>query len=366
MTYNTGDNLFGVSNYIVSATPGLGNYLTIQSAVTAASVAGFTGTVFIKEGTYTEDVALSPGINLAAFSTNGSLNGSGQVIISGNMTFSSAGDVSLYGLELQTNSNYVLSLSGSAVSIVNLENCFLNCTNHTGINYTSSSVSSIINLTNCYGTLRTTGIAFFTSSSAGTMNVSSCVFTNVGNSTTANTVSAGVFFMNYSIVYNPFSISGTCLLAGDHNRIDASATNTTALSVTASGNCGMGYSLFFSGSASAISIGTGSTFNASHIEVNSTNTNAIAGSGSIQDGGTIFSGSSSTMVNTLTRIQNPTSSIIQLASGPYLTFGSGSPSGVVTAPQGSLYLNITGNSTSTRAFINTNGSTGWTNIVTAA
>jgi hypothetical protein len=46
--------------------------------------------------------------------------------------------------------------------------------------------------------------------------------------------------------------------------------------------------------------------------------------------------------------------------------GSGSPNGVITAAQGSLYLRTDGSSTSTRAYINTNGGTTWTNLVTAA
>ena len=44
-------------------------------------------------------------------------------------------------------------------------------------------------------------------------------------------------------------------------------------------------------------------------------------------------------------------------------FGSGAPT--MSAAQGSLYLRTDGSSTSTRAYINTNGTTGWTNIVTA-
>lgn len=45
-------------------------------------------------------------------------------------------------------------------------------------------------------------------------------------------------------------------------------------------------------------------------------------------------------------------------------FGSGAPT--VSAAKGSLYLNTTGSSTSTRAYINTDGGTTWTNLVTAA
>ena len=43
--------------------------------------------------------------------------------------------------------------------------------------------------------------------------------------------------------------------------------------------------------------------------------------------------------------------------------GSGAPT--ISAAQGSLYLRTDGSSTSTRAYINTNGTTGWTAITTA-
>lgn len=45
-------------------------------------------------------------------------------------------------------------------------------------------------------------------------------------------------------------------------------------------------------------------------------------------------------------------------------FGSGVPT--LSAAQGSLYLRSDGSSPSTRMYVNTNGSTGWTNVVTAA
>jgi hypothetical protein len=45
-------------------------------------------------------------------------------------------------------------------------------------------------------------------------------------------------------------------------------------------------------------------------------------------------------------------------------FGSGAPT--ISAPQGSLYMRTDGSSTSTRLYVNTNGTTGWTNVTTAA
>lgn len=47
-----------------------------------------------------------------------------------------------------------------------------------------------------------------------------------------------------------------------------------------------------------------------------------------------------------------------------LYWGSGVPT--VSAAQGSLYIRTDGSSIATRMYINTNGTTGWTNVVTAA
>lgn len=50
-------------------------------------------------------------------------------------------------------------------------------------------------------------------------------------------------------------------------------------------------------------------------------------------------------------------------SAPTITSGAGAPA--ETAPKGSLYLRTDGSSTSTRAYINTDGGTGWTPVTTA-
>jgi hypothetical protein len=51
-------------------------------------------------------------------------------------------------------------------------------------------------------------------------------------------------------------------------------------------------------------------------------------------------------------------------AGLGLYVGSGAPT--IAAAQGSLYLRTDGSSTSTRAYINTNGTTGWAAITTAS
>jgi hypothetical protein len=52
------------------------------------------------------------------------------------------------------------------------------------------------------------------------------------------------------------------------------------------------------------------------------------------------------------------------AAHPSISCGTGAPT--FTAAQGSLYLRIDGSSVSTRAYINTTGSTTWTAVTTAA
>ena len=46
-------------------------------------------------------------------------------------------------------------------------------------------------------------------------------------------------------------------------------------------------------------------------------------------------------------------------------FGSGTPQAIISAAKGSLYLNTTGSSTSTRLYVNTGGTYTWTSITSA-
>lgn len=56
--------------------------------------------------------------------------------------------------------------------------------------------------------------------------------------------------------------------------------------------------------------------------------------------------------------------LLGTTAGFGIYYGSGAPS--VSAAQGSIYLRSDGSSTSTRLYVNTNGSTTWTNVTTAA
>lgn len=337
------------------------NYATIASAITAASSGD---TIFIQTGTYTENLTLKAGVNLCAFSCDGLTP---TVTIIGKCSFSLAGTVILSGLRLQTNSDFCLSLTGSAASIVTLSQCYINCTNNTGIQYSSSSSSSQLTLTQCYGNITTTGIAFHSHSSAGSLIYYYCDFLNTGLSTTASNNSAGNLNPRYSNFTFPISTSGTGGIGGSFCTFNCNAIATTCLTIggTPSSNDNVNHCNFNSQSATAITVNQGLNVRTCH--VNSNNTNAISGSGQVSIACIVFTGSSSN-ISTSTVITNLVTDFGQILveDSCKILAGAGSPNGVESAPKGSLFLRTDGSSTSTRAYINTNGTTSWTAITTAS
>ena len=295
MVFRTGDNNYGCAKWIVDAVAGQGTHTTIAGALTSSASGD---TIFIRPGTYTENLTLKAGVNLTAFGCDSSLNQTGHVIISGTCTMTTAGSVTISGIQLQTNSAALLAVTGSAASIVNLENCNLNCTNTTGITFSSSSASAAIDITDCTGNLGTTGIAYFAHSSAGNLNIFFSELVNTGLSTTANTISAGVCQINYSIFQSPITTSSTGSFSAGYTSL-AMTTNTTALTIGGATTSSCIYSFISSGSASAISVSVAG-FSCANCEITSSNTNAITGSGSVILSGAIFGVSTKSNVTTQT------------------------------------------------------------------
>jgi|SRR5215831_2880235 len=292
MTIQIGTNLFEPSRWIVNPTSGSGTQTTIASALTAASSGD---TIFIMPGTYTENLTLKAGVDLVAWIPNGY---SGNVIINGNCTFSTAGTVTISGIRLQTNSGNCVTVSGSVASILNLQDCYINCSNNTGISYSSSSASSGVFIFNSRGDIGTTGIALFSSSGVGQIKFINCSFTNTGSSSTASTASAGTINAAYSGFPFPITTSSTAAIALHYCIVDGSGTNTIALTHGGSGASEVNFSYFGGGTASSISVGA--TLTIVGCEVNSSNANPITGAGTINYTPVNFS-STGQGINTTTR-----------------------------------------------------------------
>ncbi len=291
-THATSINKFGVDGLVVATDPANGSHTTLAGAL-ADAVSGQT--VFLRDSVV-ENVTIPPGVNIAGWSGS-SLNVSS---VSGTITMTSAGTSTISGLRLVTNSAALIAVTGNAASILNVNNCYLDCTNNTGITYSSSSASSEINIFNCKGDLGTTGIGLYAHTSTGKMRLEQSRIKNTGGSTTASNNSAGEMTFSYSGVFFPVTTSSTGSCSFNFSSIDTSAQNTT--SFTTAGNASNNFynSLGTSGSASTLSIGTGTSLNVFCASIISSNTNAITGAGTINITGPI-SFTTSNIINTSTQ-----------------------------------------------------------------
>lgn len=314
---------FRYSKFIVSPTAGQGTHTTIQAAINAASSGDV---IFVRTGSYTENLTLAAGVDLCAWPGDAA---DGNVTIVGTCTLTVATTVNISSIRLQTNSAALLAVTGSAASIINLNNCYLNCTNNTGITFSSSDAGAKINLMGCTGDLGTTGIALFSHSSSGVLQAVGCYFTNSGSSVTSSTVSAGTFGANISTFSSPITTSGTGAFSSDTNAYICGSLNTTAVTIGGSGGSVSRYDIYSSGSASAISVG--STLTLGHPEVDSSNTNAITGAGTVTYGTVDFTGSSKVINTTTQAVVNGTTYT------PVLAFGGGS-TGITYTTQSGRWL----------------------------
>jgi hypothetical protein len=308
MVQQISTNTFGCAKWIVSSDATQGTHTTIASALNSASSGD---TIFIRPGTYTENLTLKSGVNITAFSDGYTPN----VTIVGNCTATFAGTCTISGVRLQTNGAAFLTVSGINATIVNLVNCYLNCTDATGISFTSSSSSAVINCRRCDGDITTIGIALFSASSAGTLNFFYCKFENSGGSTTASTTSATLVQGDATQFTNPVNTSSTGALSFVFSSFFTQNLNATAITTAGTGTSNLTYCRIFAGSASAISVGAGTTVNARNCYIGSSNTNTITGAGTVVYSNLGFFPSTSTgTINTTTQTAFPSRYGIQSSS----------------------------------------------------
>jgi hypothetical protein len=340
-TVKAGTNLLNINpmssaRWIVDGLGFNGTHTTIAAALAAASSGD---TILILPGTYTENLTLPFGVNLKGYDPGEFLYGSSSVIIKGKI-IDNGTDIAntISGIELLTNSDYVISLSGE--SSVILLNCRISASNNTPFNMTNTSANIFMYESN--GDLGTTGIAL-TSQTHGDLWLYSSQFTNSGGSTTGTTISDGSIITWNSQLQCPLATSGTGLVQLNYSSFGSPITPYTNQTwVTTAGTGGQNIintCNFYSGTASAISVGSGTTLTFVTGNVNSSNTNAITGGGTLVIGDVFFSGSSST-INTTTVTGLP----LNLKQGGTNASLTASNNGMVYSTASALAILAMGNS----------------------
>lgn len=289
------NNKFGPYKWIVDGN-GLAEgatHTTIAAAITSASSGD---DIFIRPGTYTEDLTLKDGVNLI-----GGVNNDDFVEIVGKITFSVAasGECTLAYLRLRTNGDYCLVMSGSNANSLTLDNCDINANDHDAINFTNSSASSILNIEHCNCDPSAT-YKVFVSTAAGIFSFRYCHMPNGGGSTAASTSSAGVLRVEFCEVRWPITTSSTNRFESTNSFYRLGEINTTALTIGGSGSNYLSNSYVRTGTASAISVSSNLTI--SQTDIQCSNTNSVTGAGTVNYCALSLSGTS-TAINPTTATQ---------------------------------------------------------------
>ncbi len=294
-------NNYGSHKFIVDSSAANGTHTTITSAIASAVVATGAQTIMIRPGatgTYTENFTLPANINLVANTTDGYTP---AVTIIGKITCNDAGTRSISGIRLQTNGDNFLNVTGSAVTVINIINCFLNCSNADGINFDSSNASSVLSLQYCEGDTASTRTLYI-STSAGSLDMIYCFTSNSGSSTKASTNSAGAVNIEYCGIGTPVSsistAPGTGSLGIYYSSINYLVLNAVGATFNGSGANSAFECIIDGGTSAAVSVG--STAALINCVIQSTNgTAAITGTGTVSYGLLTFIGSNSTINTTI-------------------------------------------------------------------
>lgn len=322
-THALSSNNYGPAKFIVSTSQSNGTHTTLAAAMTAASSGD---TIFLRDSV-TENVTITPGVNIVGWD-GGQLN---TPSITGKLTMTGAGTSTISNIRLITNSDNFLAVTGSSASIIFLKECYLDCSNNTGITYSSSSSSSSINIYNCYGNIETTGITYWSFTSAGTITLLATFLSNNGATSTASTNTSGVLSFFESTIGVPLSISSSSANSLNANTctFDSQISNSTVVTTSGTGTSSLLNTVLSSGTASAISVGVGTTLNLYNSVVITSNTNAITGAGTLNYGTLDFT--SSKIINTTTQTNVNSSTFT-----PAVQFGGGA-TGITYATQTGKY-----------------------------
>lgn len=263
-----------------------GTYQTIQAAVTAAPSGS---TVFIKNGTYTENVALKPGVNLVAYAAPFTAG----VTIQGKLSLTSAGTVTVSGIALVTNGSYSVSVTGSAASKVYLINCAITSSNFTPFELSSSSNNSLVFCTYCLFSTATSSFGFFSVSGAGSFHIFGCSDPGATVTSVQSTFSSsGVLRIENSVLRFPITTSGNGRIAGVNSTISTVAAPARTC-LTIGGNFStdtitnfIRQCALYSGTQTAIVMSQDLDLN--NCSISSNNTHPISGTGVLNYSGNTY------------------------------------------------------------------------------
>lgn len=287
MVRNTSDNRYGPPRFIVDTDPSMGSHTTIQAAIDDAETLISGGSppsgVVIQihppnpSGTYTENLTISePGIEFVGHTGDES---TGFVRVVGKITFNPSGTCSFSNLRLVTNGDYLFEDTGSNSGSAVFVNVFIHMNDNDAIHIDNANRSISFRLCQ-FSSAHATG-KMFTCPNVNQVSVGFCQGFTSAQPASSTFDSGSLFISNSRLVGLPITHSG---LSSElfNSDFDTFSQNLVTYVTSGSGGHTMKHCSFESGTAQAITIGSGTTVNAEYIGILSTNTPAIGGTGTLQ------------------------------------------------------------------------------------
>lgn len=358
MVQSISTGTFCPSKWVVDPIVSQGTHTTIAAAMVSASSGD---TISLRPGTY-GSFTWKSGVAITAWGGDAY---NPNVTITGPITISASSfNCSLAGVNLVTTGANVFNISSAGN--LHITNCNMSISSNSVISATGGAQ---VFIANCQGDTVAAGTGNIFSISNGQIFISNSRIFNITGTASDNTLPTGTgaskFFISNSYLpgwdfdisaANSFnvinSVIGEIVIAGTatNNNIYNSVVGNLTIGV----NCGI------------------TVMNT--VLMSSTSEPAINGSGTLMAAGLTFTGTRQVAASvaqtpaftygnqSITNVGTPAN------AGVNTYVGTGSPNGVITALQGSLYYRIDGSTSNTRAYINNSAGSGntWTAIVTVA
>lgn len=252
-------NIYSNSRYIVGAgSP----YTTVQSAINAANAAGGNATVWVRQGTYTENLLIYSTISIVGADAN-------STIIVGTHSTANSGTVSFVGIGFNA-ADYILSSPSAGTTTITFSRCVFNLTN---------------------------GYVCYLPNWTGTFKFRYCIDNSTANGIVYNTASAPIF-INHSILgtgTNVMTAKGAVSLFSDNigcpilvngtgvSEFTGGCNFTKNISTGNTHDLKISLSRISSGADQAITHNSATTLVLDSVIVNTSNANAIGGTGTIKE-----------------------------------------------------------------------------------
>lgn len=283
------------TKYVVDA-DGTGDFTTVQAAITAANTAGLDAVIYVRPGTYTEDLTIYAGQVI---------EGAGlETIITGVHTPPATGDVTIKDCTV-TSATHIFNSAAAGTGRLLLFNALVNCTN--GYTFNLANWTGELSMVSCAEASTANGVV----NNTGGADVAIWQTVAGAGTTQDFTLDDGTLTMINGRLVCQSAIGGTTTISAT---MGSSFAGTMTLGGSANGN--ISNSVFSTGATAALSQGGTGQLNLSNVTIDTSNNPAIdgAGAGDIMLAGVEFLDGSN-LAATLTLVHTAETRLTKIIAG---------------------------------------------------